>query len=618
MFRPFLLFAFSCALAVVPLGSLCRGAERPSAPRLLPEKTLGYVRIENVMEMRESVGNSGVGRMMQDENLKPLVGDMYLIGEQLFQEASQFLGVSLDQLLSIPQGEVAFAVVPIVTEDPKEEDGPKDNSPDAIRARIEARRNRSPVGVVGLIDTAENAGYMRSIVQNVEKQATQGGVKRTVKTVSGTDVVSYSRTSGNGPQFSIAERNGVFVIGVGPNLVDDVLRRWDGDSKDSSLAQNTDFGNVMSHCVGAEDTRPQVTFYADPYHLVEMLVKANGGAAGLVWPILENLQIDKIKGIGGSSFAGDTDDFESIMHIHVLLESPRDGLFAVVRPGEGTTTPENWVPADVVSYTTLRWDLLKTYEGIGRIVGRFQSADAMERFVEQPFKQRTEIDLRADVLEELTGRVGIIRWNEPPMRLNSGTQIWALETKDIAKAEETMEKLASAFNNALKKDSYAGTTIYIGGGPQRGNFPENLRRPEPAVAIIGNYIVGSDSRKAIEHLIQTQNGVGAKLVDSPDYSLIAGEISGKLDAEKPFLFGYLRSEEVFRQIYDLAKDPKNREFMKSAAETNPQVGLLLSTLEKHDLPAFSAFSKYFAPSGSFAYDDPTGLHYAIFTLRPIE
>jgi hypothetical protein len=615
MFRPFLVLA----ALLGPMTALGAAADRPSAPRLLPKETLAYIRIEDVNELRESFRDSGIGRMFNDENLKPLVGDAYLAAEELFAEASQFLGVSLDELLSIPQGEVAFAVVPMGDEPEAKADGPKDDSPEAIRARIEARRNRQPVGFVGLIDTAANAGYMRSIIDRLEQQAGNSQVKRTVKTVSGTDVTSYQNPGQpNSPTVSLAERDNVFMIGVGSELVDDMLRRWDGDSKQETLAQNTDFGNVMSHCVGAEATRPQITFYADPYHLVERLVKANGGVAGVVWPILESLQIDKIQGIGGSTFSGGENEFEGIIHLHMLLESPRDGMFAVIRPGEGSTQPESWVPDDVVSYTTLHWDLLKTYEGVGRIIARFQSADAMERLVEEPFKERTDIDLRKDVLEQLTGRISIVRWNEPPMRINSSTQVWAVETKDIGKAEVTMEKLATTFNNALKKELYSGTTLYVAGGPENGNLPQNFRRPTPTVAIIDNYIVGSDSRQAIEHLIQTKNGVGRRLIESPDYDLIAGEISGKLDAEKPFLFSFQRNEEVFRQFFEMAKDPGNREILRNAGENNRFAKLLLDVLEKNELPAFSAFSKYFAPSGGFAYDDPTGLHYATFNLKPME
>lgn len=241
----------------------------------------------------------------------------------------------------------------------------------------------------------------------------------------------------------------------------------------------------------------------------------------------------------------------------------------------------------------------------------------MERLVENPFKDATGVDLRADILEQLTGRVGVIRWSEPPVRLNSMTQSWAVEVKDVEVAQATLEKLLLDGDN-WKKELYSGLTLFRNSRELRGNFPENIRRPEPTIAVVDSYIIGSDSRKALEHIIQTRGGAANRLADSPDYDLIAGEISGKLDGEKPFLFSYMRTEEIYRQIYELAKAPNSRRFLKRVGENNRAAQMLVDALEKNELPAFSAFSKYFAPSGAFAYDDPTGLHYATFTLKPLE
>jgi len=607
-------------LALSIIGTTPALAERPTAPRLVPESTVGYVRIASVSELQEMTRKSSVGRMLEDEQLKPLVGDLYNIVEQLFQQVGDRLGLTLEELTTLAQGEVAIAIIP--TEAPSESNDQqsttRENSPEAIRARIEARRNRLPVGVVLIVETGDRTPVMRKIFQIAEEQAINR-IERSVKTVTGVDVITY--TQGNQPPFSYAEKENTFIMGIGPGMVDDVLKKWKENSSTGTLAQNTDFGNVMSHCVGAEETRPQITFFADPYTLVERLIKTAGGPAAVVWPILENLEIDKIKGIGGSSFSGGEDEFEGIVHVHVLLETPRDGILSVVRPGEGSTQPEDWVPEDIVSYATFHWNILKTYEGLGRIVGRFQSADFLEQRVEEPLKERTEIDLKADILEQVTGRVSTLRWNEPPIRINSATQVWAIEVKDIAKAQATLDKLKDSFDNTLEKGSYGGQVVYAISSPnenQNGNFPENFRRQEPTLALIGNCVVASDSRKAVEHVIDTLEGRQPRLSASPDYDLIAGEISGKLDSKKPFLFSYLRGEEAIRPIYELVRDPRNREFLRGPAENNPFVKMLLEALEKNELPAFSAFSKYFAPSGGFAYDDPTGVHYATFTLKPLE
>jgi hypothetical protein len=206
------------------------------------------------------------------------------------------------------------------------------------------------------------------------------------------------------------------------------------------------------------------------------------------------------------------------------------------------------------------------------------------------------------------------------MRLNSQTQLWALEAKEIGQLEPVVRGLMEQFSEQWNEDTYAGTTIYSietrvreGGGP-----PASFRQPTPSVAILGNYVMVSDSRKAMEHMVDTQLGREPRLSASPDYELIAGEVSGKLDAQQPFLFSFVRGAEALRPIYEMARAPENRQLMRRIAENNQTVKMFSDALDKNELPAFSAFSKYFAPSGGYAYDDPTGLHYVSFTLRPFE
>ena len=50
--------------------------------------------------------------MLNDPALKPLSGEAYQILAELFQQVGNVLGVSLDELLAIPQGQVAVAVMP--------------------------------------------------------------------------------------------------------------------------------------------------------------------------------------------------------------------------------------------------------------------------------------------------------------------------------------------------------------------------------------------------------------------------------------------------------------------------------------------------------------------------
>jgi hypothetical protein len=93
------------------LSPLIASAERPPAPKLLPERTLAVLRITDVPLLRERFRETALGRISQDEEVKPLVSQLYASAQELWKEIEDRVGLPLDQLLQIPQGEVAIAFV---------------------------------------------------------------------------------------------------------------------------------------------------------------------------------------------------------------------------------------------------------------------------------------------------------------------------------------------------------------------------------------------------------------------------------------------------------------------------------------------------------------------------
>ena len=57
--------------------------------------------------------------------------------------------------------------------------------------------------------------------------------------------------------------------------------------------------------------------------------------------------------------------------------------------------------------------------------------------------------------------------------------------------------------------------------------------------------------------------------------------------------------------------------MLRQASENVPLAVIVSMLEQNQLPDFEKFEKY-APSGTFAYDEPAGIHFGSFTLRPMK
>lgn len=116
--------------------------------------------------------------------------------------------------------------------------------------------------------------------------------------------------------------------------------------------------------------------------------------------------------------------------------------------------------------------------------------------------------------------------------------------------------------------------------------------------------------------MRAQSGAMPRLSDLPDYDLVVSELGGQLGDDKPFMLSFSRDSETLRQVYDLGSSPQVREFAKQRGENNPVGKRISELMEANDLPPFDEFKKYFAPSGTFGYDEPTGMHFGRYTLKP--
>jgi hypothetical protein len=591
--------------------------EIPGAPRLLPSDTLAYIRLDNAEQFRKDFGDSSVGQMLNDPALKPLSSDVYQMMSELFEQVGTILEVSLDDLLAIPQGQVAAAMMPGNLSEYQEElaaEEEDDESPEAIRRRLaRKRREQNSLAGVFLMEADKNVETLMGLMEKMEQRVTTRGYLRRSADINGIKLIKLLPPRPGRPEIEYFEKDGTVVMGIGHDTAAKVLDHWADRSEEETLADRSDFVSIMSRCVGAESTRPQLTFFVDPYRIIERFVKRSSGAA-LVWPIVEQLGLPKIRGIGGSSFSGG-ELFESIAHMHILVDPPRDGVLGVLRPEAVDSAPPNWVPADVASYTSLKWDFETTYDNLDKVVAKFQGEGPMKRFVEDPAMQQFGISIREDLLENITGRYVNCGWIEPSAKLNSRTQTHALELSDSLKAKDVIAKFRERRPNALTVETIGGTVVYFARSPSGGNLPENFRIPEPGLMILGKWLIFSDSREMLTRITRANLEAAPRLINVAEFELVTSELGGKLDGEKPFMVSFLRGAEYMKQVYDLAKSPETKGMLRQASTNAPFAGKVVSMLERNQLPDFKEFEKYFAPSGTFAYDEPAGIHFGSFTLR---
>ena len=570
-------------------------AERPGAPKLLPEKTLAYLRVTDTPLLVERFRETALGRMVRDEQVRPLVQQLYGSVQNAWKNIEDRVGLPLDELLKIPQGEICVAFV-----------APPEKAP----------------GLVVLLDVkTQLPAFQKLLAKGEDFLSEQGGTKETEK-IAGLEVTKYSGPDGN--SVYLVDHEGTVVLASSKDVMEHTLKAWTGNVE-STLADNGSFNSIMNRCAGSVDDPPQVTYFVDPIELVRTVSRGSVAATGLA--LIPVLGLDGVKGVGGSlTFA--SGEFDDVQHLHVLLDNPRAGVVQLLAMKPGDTEPEPWVPADVITYNTLNWDFNLTFDKAATLYNSLTNEGEFQAEVQRRLSERLGIDVEKDVLPQLEGRVTFFQWVEKPVRFNSITTFVGLKLKDPQAFDATLQKVLQRFADNLEKKSYAGTFYWtirlpegarnrLRRGPDDPDRPDRpaMREPDPCVALLDDYLVITDSSAALQAAITAKNDPTRRLENELDYKLIASKIKRQVGGDAPGFVQFARAEQGMRFWYDLANAEDTKRQLARGAEGNPFFRDVDQALKDNPLPPFSVLAKYLAPGGGMMTNDETGFHYMSFTLR---
>ncbi|MCC6125314.1 MAG: hypothetical protein IT426_10155 [Pirellulales bacterium] len=569
-------------------------AARPTAARLLPENTVFMVSIPNARELAEKFTNTSLGKILQDPQMKPLVEQIYGSLGELVATAKEQIGLSLSEIVALPQGEITFAVV-----------APEQSVP----------------AFAFIFDAGDQIGNARVLLERGKQALEKTNWKKREETIAEVKCTIYERAEGSQNQaFVIFEKDSAVAVTQNIDVAKQVLELWAEKKDVRSLAENANYGAIASRCRGSRDEEPQLVWYADPVGIVKAIGQQNAGAQ-IAAAMLPALGLDGLSGVGGSILF-DTEQYDSMMHLHVLLTSPRTGVLKVIAFEPGSAKPERWVPGDVASYITLNWNFETSLTAIESLFDSFRGDGAFEQTLQNFFTRQTDVDLKKQILPVLDGRVTILTWFEKPITLQSQTRLLAIKLKD---KERDVEAVQTILDNLVKKappgqidsQNSAGKQYYLVKIPAP-NFPDGREpppMPRPCFGIVEDYLVIANQPSIYERVLATAADSTKSLGNELDFKLIASKLERVAGETKPAMLSFDRPEEAMRFLYDLATSDRAKTFLQRQSERNPFFKSLNSSLEKQPLPPFSAIQKYLAPGGSIVVDDETGIHLLNFTLK---
>lgn len=556
------------------------------APKILPENTLVMIRMADLPKAREAFRETALGRMGQDEQVKPVVSRFYAALQEAWKRIEENVGVPLDDLLKIPQGEICFAVIDVP--------------------------NRMPA-IVFLIETKDQVRTANKLfLERAEHFITQAGGTKTTETVEGEKVSVFTGPDSGAPVIRVVQREGTFLACTSAEILPDLLAAWNGQPKGNTLSQNDKFNAVMSRCGSSGERQPNLTWYVEPIVLARRLIRGSGAAfvAGL-FPVLG---LDGLQAVGGSMIFNQG-DFDSVAHIHLLLENPRSGVIDLLALGSGDTTPEPWVPAAASNYVTFHGKFDDFVRNGSKLYNSLQGENALENEIKVRLSDNLGVDVLTEIIPALEGRVSYFTWVERPVRVNSQTVMLGVRLKDANAFKPTFEKITAKFQENLESKSFGGVSYWAFKVPNNPDRPPNIRVPEPCIAILGDYLVFSDSTGALHEAIQTINDPTRCLAQQLDYKLIAAKIRRQPGGDAPGFVSFTQPEESMRMMYDLATSASTKQALAEQATRNPFFKSIEDATKEAPLPPFGVLARYLAPGGGMITGDDTGFHYTAFTLK---
>jgi hypothetical protein len=575
-------------LLTVIAGVLPAEAARPPAAKLLPENTIAMLSIADVRDLVARFQNTATGKMSQDPQLKPFIQRVYGAANEAMAEAKDRIGLSLPELLDLPQGELTVALV----------------APEGARPEV-----------VALLDVGDRMSSARKVIDRAIEALDKSGSKKTEETIDGTKLVVYDTNGGGIRQVILFEKDNTVCFSSNLAIIKAMLAVWSG-KKGRTLADNDRYATIASRCRGAADQPPQIMAYADPVAFLKSMAMENPGMAMTV-AMLPVLGVDGLLGVG-ASMSMDAGQFDSVMHAHLLLDNPRTGVLEMIALESGDTTPEPWVPNNVAHYATLHWDFQKTVKKVAVVYDSFAGANAFATVFPAKFKTSTGIDFEKELLASLDGRATILVWIEDPITPQSQHMMLALKLRDPKVMQAALERSVKERERFFKKELYSGKEYYqaVIPGPPEGASPRpEGGQPRPCVGVLEDYLLLANQPGIYRRVIVTSADPSKSLREELDYKLIAGKIRRMSGGNAPGMIGFDRPDEGMRFLYGLATSEDVRKGIRSGGQGNPFLKSLGTALDEQPLPPFAVLQRYLAPGGVTVTDDETGLHYTAFSLR---
>jgi hypothetical protein len=527
--------------------------------------------------------------------MKPLKDDVAAKLEESSNKLKEKVGVTLGELLTLPQGTVSVAL--IAKEDAK-----------------------NPAALFLSADAGKNAEKMAEVMNRTTELAKKDAEVTTEKFKDATLTIIRSKKEDEkeNPPLVWTRQGAVFSIASDIDVLKDVLSNAAG--REDSLASNESYTTVLKK-LGSD---PQFVLFGDVAQILKLATQAGGGGnAGQIEAQLQLTGLNTLKGVGFSAAFG-VQGFDSLAKAYIYAPGPAQGLMKIFSLPKTSLRPQPWVPANVSSYQTMSWDFTAAYNAINELADMIAPGmiDNLQKSIGGP--DGNGLDFKKDLIAPLANRVTVVsdvKKGATAVKADAADAdipqrtVVAVGLKDVKTFQSSFQKILALLATAPKKREFQGTTIYdfeLPDLPAAGANAAKLDGPLSVAIAKDNLFVTTD----VTLLEQVLRGGGQGLAENPAFQSVA-----KFYPAESSTLSFQRPEDQAKAFYDMVKSGQFKKAIDEAAKNAPKdpnggnAPKVPDLIDTAKLPDFSVFAKYLAPGGGFGVGDEDGMSFTQFTIK---
>ncbi len=362
-------------------------------------------------------------------------------------------------------------------------------------------------------------------------------------------------------------------------------------------------------------------------------------------------------------------EYEVLHRTAVYAPKPYEKAMGMLDfPNTAPANPPAWISKDVVTFTTLNWEIKSAFEKFSTLFDELFGEGSEGTFNDTIDSVRDDpngpgIDIRKDLVGHLGNRALVVTDYKLPITPSSERFVFAAETTNEAALAAAVQKSLETDDNVIKRvykdyiiwemkaedDSVAAVIVerpdeQIGGGsaaahsvtisdtPEPKKAGERIRArigeegeepvqlPNAAVAVARGHLLVASHVDFMEKVLAGADERD-RLENDDAYKRVNAELT-KLGATEVCVRNFTRADEQFRITYDLFKAGKLPEsetilaqIIRSAQEEQPDGTARKAELDGSKLPDYQVARRYLGIGGTYAATEENGWIVVGFLFR---